>query len=141
MTGSRGFTLAGLTALCILALPGCALIDTVVWGADGAEVIRITEDLIDDLSADGTTELICDGADVDLGAPADWSGRGAGEPERTGAAAAEQDIPWAQWSINIELLPLGASVGDSFPGDVLYRQTDDGLCVDDVPWTTREHVG
>lgn len=38
--------------------------------------------------------------------------------------------------INLEGLPDGTTGGDTYPGDVFYRGTDDGLCVIDIAWQT-----
>ena len=35
-----------------------------------------------------------------------------------------------------EGLPEGLTPGSTFPGDVFYRETDEGLCVIDIAWST-----
>lgn len=42
---------------------------------------------------------------------------------------------------SVEGLPEGAVPGIHYPGDVFYRETDDGLCVVDVAWVTLVAVG
>ena len=107
------------------------------WGIDGARIIQTTETLIDDLASDGASDLVCENAEVDLGEPGDWTARSAGEPERFVAEYWVEQVPLdPQWSINLEGVPEGASSGDQFPGDVFYRETDDGFCVIDVVWST-----
>jgi len=136
MKPSRSLALAGIAALCAASLTGCS-VDALVWGNDGAQVIHTTETLIDDLSSGGATALVCDDAVVDLGSTADWEGRSAGEPEQFVGDYWDEQVPLdPQWSINLEGLPAGATSGDEFPGDVFYRETDDGLCVIDVAWST-----
>ena len=41
-----------------------------------------------------------------------------------------------QWRINVEGYPDGLTAGETFPGDVFFRETDAGLCVIDVDWPT-----
>lgn len=83
-----------------------------------------------------------DDSAADLGESTDWVGLSAGEPERfVGGYWDEQVSLDPQWSINLENLPVGAVPGDTYPGDVFYRETDAGLCVVDVVWWTIESVG
>jgi len=125
--------IAGLVA----GLAGCSL-DAVIWGADGARVIDTSERLIDAAGAADADGLLCSGAEVDLGEAADWRERSAGEPARF------SDGYWPQqagldpaWNINLEnLVPGGPGLGATYPGDVFYRETDDGLCVIDIAWST-----
>ncbi|WP_442574167.1 hypothetical protein ACSBPH_09840 [Microbacterium sp. F51-2R] len=118
------------------ALAGCSL-DSLVWGADGARVIQTTEELIDALAGDIPTDLICPDSAADLGEPSDWVGRSAGEPEHFVADYWDKQAPLdPQWNINLEGLPAGVRPGSTFPGDVFYRETPDGLCVIDVVWST-----
>lgn len=113
-----------------------------IWGPDGSRVIDTTEQLIDEVVDGVDTMLLCTGAVLELGTPADWEGLSAGEPERfTGDFWEEQIALDPQWSINLEGLPAGAQPGDTFPGDVFYRDAGDGLCVIDVTWVTLEAVG
>ncbi len=132
----RSFALVGFAVVCSTTLTGCS-IDSLIWGTEGARVIGTTENLIQDLAKDGTTDLVCADAQVDLGTPNDWDGLSAGEPERFAAEYWEAQVPLdPQWSINLEGLPSGATPGNQHPGDVFYRETKDGLCVIDVAWWT-----
>ncbi len=118
------------------ALTGCS-VDSVIWGQDGARVIQTTEELVDAM-ADGTpTDLICEDSAAELGEPSDWLGLSAGEPERFVAEYWEEQVPLdPQWNINLEGLPEGLTPGSRFPGDVFYRETDEGVCVIDIAWST-----
>lgn len=122
-------------------LTGCS-VDTLIWGNDGAQVIQTTEKLVSDLASGETSDLVCMDSVAHLGAPSDWAGLSAGEPEEFVAEYwADQAALNPQWSINLEGLPEGAAPGSHYPGDVFYRETDDGLCVIDVAWTTLVAVG
>ncbi|MBO0980625.1 hypothetical protein [Microbacterium sp. SD291] len=141
MKSLRALALAGLAAVCTAGLTGCS-VDALIWGSDGAQVIQTTEDLVQDMASGGASDLLCEGADVDLGAAGDWEGRSAGEPEKFFAGYWEDQVPLdPQWNINVEGLPPGVAPGDEFPGDVFYRETDDGLCVVDVVWSTLVYEG
>ncbi|MFI8593275.1 hypothetical protein ACIGCK_02425 [Microbacterium sp. NPDC078428] len=136
MRGFHAVGVLGCIGVGVVTLSGCST-DVLIWGSDGARVIEVTDQLIGEVAADGRSVLVCANADVQLGTPADWEGRSAGEPERfTGQFWAEQVPLDPHWSINIEGLPEGASPGDQFPGDVFYRESGDGLCVIDVVWAT-----
>jgi len=137
----RSFALVGFAVACSTTLTGCS-VDTLIWGADAARVIGTTENLIQDLAKDGTTDLICADAEVDLGTPKDWDGLSAGEPERFVAEFWELQVPLdPNWSINLEGLPISLTQGSEYPGDVFYRETDDGLCLIDVGWNTLVDAG
>lgn len=141
MKARRTLALSALALSGVVTLTGCS-IDTVIWGSDGARVIQTTETLIDALGSGETFDLVCDDAEPDLGAARDWEGRSAGEPERFVAEFWREQVTLdPQWNINVEGLPDGATPGDEFPGDVFYRETDDGLCVVDVTWSTLAYVG
>ena len=141
MKPRRALALAGFATVCAVVSSGCS-VDTLIWGNDGAQVIQTTENLIKDLASGGTSELVCEDAEADLGTAKDWEGRSAGEPERFVADYWDEQVPLdPQWSINLEGLPEGANPGDKHPGDVFYRETDDGLCVIDVAWSTLIAVG
>ena len=141
MKPRRVLALAGFATVSAVVLSGCS-VDTLIWGNDGAQVIQATENLIKDLASGGTSDLVCEDAEADLGTANDWEGRSAGEPERFVAEHWGEQVPLdPQWSINLERLPEGATPGDAFPGDVFYRETDDGLCVIDVAWSTVIAVG
>lgn len=133
-----GLSAGTLTAL----LAGCS-IDVLIWGQDGAQVIQSTEKLVADLASGETSDLVCPDSTVELGTPADWSELSAGEPEKFAAQYwPGQAVLNPQWSINLEGLPEGAVPGSVYPGDVFFRETDDGgLCAVDVTWTTLIAVG
>ena len=131
--------LPGRTASLVVAgafvatLAGCS-IDAVIWGQDGAHVIETTERLIDAAASGEQHALVCDGADPGLGEPQDWKGLSAGEPEHFHADYwADQASLDPAWNINLEL--EYAVAGYVFPGDVFYRDTENGLCVVDVVWS------
>lgn len=127
-----GLSVGSLAAL----LTGCS-IDTVIWGKDGARVIQTTERLVSDLASGKKSGIICKDSVAELGKPGDWSGLSAGEPEEFFAGHwVDQAAFDPQWSINLEGLPEGAMPGKHYPGDVFYREADDGLCVIDVAWST-----
>lgn len=127
-------------ALAVL-LTGCS-VDTLIWGSDGAQVIQLTEKLVSDLASGETSESVCMNSVAELGAPSDWAGLSAGEPEEFVAKYwVDQAALDPQWNINLEGLPEGAVPGSRFPGDIFYRATDDGLCVIDVAWSTLIAVG
>lgn len=132
----RGAAAGASVAVLAAAMTGCS-VDTLIWGPDGAQVIETTELLTRDLSAGEPSEIICDDSVADLGEPTDWAGLSAGEPEHfTGEHWIEKAPLGPQWMINLEGLPDGATGGDTYPGDVFYRGTDDGLCVIDIAWQT-----
>lgn len=125
-----------------MTVTGCSVVDALIWGNDGAEVIATTEDLIEALASGGTSGLLCEDFAAELGTAADWAGLAAGEPERFFADYWEDQVALdPQWNINLEGLPDGIAVGDAYPGDVFYRETDEGLCVIDVVWPTLIAVG
>lgn len=119
-----GLSVGALAAL----LTGCS-IDSLIWGSDGAQVIQTTEKLVSDLASGETSDIVCMDSVADFGAPSDWSGLSAGEPE-------EFSAEYWEWSINLEGPPEGAMPGTHYPGDIFYRDIDDGLCVIDVSWST-----
>lgn len=127
-----GLSVGTLAAL----LTGCSL-DTLIWGSDGAQVIQTTEQLVSAVASGETSDLVCADSMADLGTPSDWSGVSAGEPEKfTPEYWTDQVALAPQWSINLEGLPEGAVPGTRYPGDVFYRETDEGLCVIDIVWST-----
>lgn len=138
MTRSRRVAAVGAAACLTVVLSACVP-DALLWGADGAEVIRTTERLIDLAVAGDADSVVCEGHDPELGEPADWDGLSAEEPGRFVAehwpdqAAHEPD-----WSINLSLGAERVTAGEQFPGDVFYRTTEDGLCLMDVVWSTVE---
>lgn len=123
-------------------MTGCSVVDALIWGNDGAEVIATTETLVEELASGGTPDLFCEGFAGELGTATDWGGLAAGEPERFSEDFWDDHVALdPQWNINLEGLPEGISVGETFPGDVFYRETDGGLCVIDVAWSTLVAVG
>lgn len=133
---SRGAALVVVALVLSAALTGCS-IDSVIWGPDGARVIQTTEELIDAMADGNPTDLICPDSAADLGEPSDWVGLSAGEPEHFFADYWDKQVPLdPQWNINLEGLPEGLAPGSTFPGDVFYRETADGLCVIDIAWST-----
>jgi hypothetical protein len=105
-------------------------------------VIQTTEELVDDMSTDEASGLICDDSVADLGEATDWAGLSAGEPEHfVGDYWEKQAVLDPQWIINLEGLPEGLTPGSTYPGDVFYRETDEGLCVIDIAWSTLVDVG
>lgn len=136
MNRARGAAFAFITLVLSVALTGCS-VDSVIWGADGARVIETTEELIDAMADDGSTDLACADSVAELGHPSDWVGLSAGEPEHFFADYWDEQAPLdPQWNINLEGLPEGLAPGSAFPGDVFYRETDEGLCVIDIAWST-----
>lgn len=124
-----------------VVLAGCSL-DAVIWGPSGARVIETTETLIDEMASGEPSDLLCDDSIAVLGSPADWQGLAAGEPEQFFAEYWEDQVPLdPQWNINLEGLPDGIEPGSEFPGDVFYRETEDGLCVADIAWATLVEEG
>lgn len=110
--------------------------DAVIWGPDGAQVIKTTEDLIDAMAVGNQSDLICADSVAELGGPDDWIGLAAGEPEHFVPDFWEEQAPLEpQWNINLEGLPEGAEPGTSYPGDVFYREAGAGLCVVDIAWS------
>ena len=136
MSDRRFLAVAGIVTVGAGSLTGCS-VDAMIWGPDGAAVIRATDAVVEDMTSGIATDLVCDDATPELGTAADWQGLSAGEPERFRAEYWEDLVPLdPQWNINLEGLPDGAVQGDEFPGDIFYRETDEGLCVVEVVWST-----
>ena len=132
----RGAALALVALVLPAGLTGCS-IDSVIWGPDCAGVIQTTEELVDAMAEGNPTDLICADSAAELGEPSDWQGLSAGEPEHFFADYWDEQVPLdPQWNINLEGLPEGLTPGSTFPGDVFYRETDEGLCVIDIAWST-----
>jgi hypothetical protein len=132
----RGAAVATFALVISAALTACS-VNSVIWGPDGAHVIQTTDDLVDDMANGDPTDLICADSAAELGTPRDWIGLSAGEPERFFADYWDEQVPLdPQWNINLEGLPDGLTPGSTFPGDVFYQETDDGLCVIDIAWST-----
>lgn len=136
MRRTRATAVAGLAAL-VLVVSGCAAVDYVIWGADGAAVIRTTERFIDAAAGGDAASFVCDGHDPELREPEDWAGMSAEEPEGFHAEYWPDQAPLGpSWNINLSLPAERVSPGSEHPGDVFYRGTDDELCVVDVVWST-----
>ncbi|WJL94686.1 hypothetical protein QSU92_11990 [Microbacterium sp. ET2] len=125
-----------------LVLAGCSL-DTVVWGPEGAAVIRQADRVIAAGASEDAAAVACDDSGADFGESADWRGLEPGEPERFDPGSWRSDpVPLdAEWIINLELDGSRVSEGLRFPGDVLFGEHDGELCVIDVLWSTIDSVG
>ncbi|WP_404433735.1 hypothetical protein LG299_04305 [Microbacterium lacus] len=136
---TRSMVSAGLAVALAIGITGCSL-DTVIWGVDGAAVIAATDAVIIAARTGEAEALACEDGVADFGEPADWTGLEPGEPERyTGTYWKEQAPLDPDWSINLEMgVPEG---GGSVPGDLFFRDTEDGLCVVDLVWATVIEVG
>lgn len=133
----RASSLIGAGVLVTVAA-GCSL-DTVIWGPDGAHVIETTEQLIHAAASGEADALGCADSTADFGEPEDWESLSAGEPERFNSEYwPDQALLDPSWSINLELGAEGGVSGQVLPGDVFYRETDDGLCIADIAWSTIE---
>lgn len=133
----RSLAVAVLAAGCAVVATGCSVVDALIWGSDGAEVIATTEAFIGDVASGEASGLLCEDFAAELGTAADWAGLAAGEPERFSVDYWEDRVALdPQWNINLEGLPAGIAGGETYPGDIFYRETDEGLCVIDVVWST-----
>src|SRR5690606_6433172 len=113
----------------VVVLSACSA-DALIWGPDGARVIETTERLIDAAEAGDAAAFVCPDAEVDLGDPVDWDGLSAEEPEGFVADHwVEQATLDPVWSINLSLPPDRVEAGETYPGDVFYRDSDEGLCL------------
>lgn len=129
-------TVAGLSLLggAATVLTACS-IDTVIWGAEGARVIQVTEEVIQEVTAGELDPRKCVDSTADFGDPQQWTGLSAGEPGRLqGDFWDEQQALGATWSINLE--GLQPRDGAELPSDVFYREIDDELCIVDIVWST-----
>ena len=136
MRRTRATAVVGVTALA-LVVSGCAVVDHVVWGADGAAVIRTTERFIDAAAAGDGASFVCDGHDPKLREPEDWAGMSAEEPEGFHAEFWADQAPLEpSWIISLSLPDERVAPGSEHPGVVFYRHADDELCVVDVAWST-----
>jgi hypothetical protein len=132
-----GLLVAGLASV----LAGCSM-DTVIWGPEGARVIDTTTKVIDAAASGSAAEYACADSVADFGAPQDWDGLAAGEPEAFNAHHWSAQAPLdPAWSINLEGAGANAPEGEEAPGDVFYQRDGDDLCVVDVAWTTRISTG
>ncbi|MFJ6653500.1 hypothetical protein ACIQLJ_11955 [Microbacterium sp. NPDC091313] len=128
----------GLAAL----LAGCsmdaAMMDTVMWGPEGARVISTTDALIAAAAAGDGAAMNCADSVAEFGDAEHWQGLQSGEPESFRAGYWEQQAALKPtWNINLEYSGATAEPGESFPSDVFYQRSGDGLCVVDVAWSTR----
>ncbi|MDF2582191.1 MAG: hypothetical protein K0R33_834 [Mycobacterium sp.] len=122
--------------LLLVALTGCS-VDSLIWGTEGAGVIQTTNRVIEAGQSGEAASFLCSTAEVDLGEPSDWQGLTAGEPEHFNPEYwAEQAPLEPAWNVNLQLEPERAVSGYAFPGDVFFQETEDGLCVLDVVWST-----
>ncbi|SEB81867.1 hypothetical protein SAMN04489806_1858 [Paramicrobacterium humi] len=136
MEALRRAMLLCAAAVLVVLLAGCS-VNQVIWGRDGARVIETTERLIDAGVAGESASFACDDAVVDFRQPEDWRELYPGEPEKFSARYwREQAELDPAWSINVSLEQDRVAPGLEFPGDVFYRETDDGLCVVDIAWWT-----
>ncbi|UWX97377.1 hypothetical protein N2K95_01390 [Arthrobacter zhaoxinii] len=102
-------------------------------------MIETTEQLIHAAAAGEADAIACGDAKADFGEPQDWKDLAAGEPERFNPAFwPERALLDASWNINLEHRAEGVVPGQVFPGDVFYRETDDGFCIADIAWSTVE---
>jgi hypothetical protein len=125
-------------AMLTVVLTGCS-VDAVIWGPDGAAVIQTTEDLIHAAAAGDAGAYVCEGHDPEFRTPADWEGLSAEEPERFVADYwPDQVVLDPAWNINLSLSEARVEGGLEFPGDVFYRETDNGLCLVEVVWSMVE---
>ncbi|MFS2240717.1 hypothetical protein [Microbacterium sp. OR16] len=130
---------AAIATASVIGLSGCAGMDSLIWGQDGATTISTTERLIEAAAQGDASGFVCNGADPELREPADWEGLSAEEPERFVPEYWEQFAALdPQWSINLSLPEDRVAPGVEYPGDVFYRDTDDGLCLVAVAWWTME---
>lgn len=111
-------------------LSGCAVVDRVVWGADGYAVKAAARGVIA-AAQEGEEPDLCPGAAVDLGDPAGWSGAGAGEPEPFQAHWWAQDVRDADptWEINVDADFDAVRGSDQHPGSLAFREEGGGLCL------------
>lgn len=138
----RSTAVAVLAAGCVVTATARSVVDALIWGNDGAAVIATTERLVEDLASGGTSGLFCEDFEGEVGTATDWGGLASGEPERFSHDFWEDQVALdPHWNINLEGLPAGIAVDDIYPGDVFYRETDEGLCVIDVVWSTLVAVG
>ncbi|WP_147436666.1 hypothetical protein [Microbacterium telephonicum] len=102
-------------------------------------MIDTTEQLIAAADASCQDALACEDTAAVFGDAGVWEGLSAGEPEQSDPETVI-DAPGvdATWRINLEGLSASALSGEEVPTDVLYRETEAGLCVADVIWQTIE---
>lgn len=119
-----------------LMLTACS-VDMLIWGAEGARVIQITEEVIQDAAAGEPTPRACPDAAADFGVREQWIGLSAGEPERLqGDFWEDQQALGATWAINLEGRTDALTQEAETPSDVFYSEVDDELCIVDIEWGT-----
>ena len=124
-----------------LVLSGCSL-NTLIWGADGAEVIETTDRFAEAAAEGDASSYICAGHNPRLGEPDEWEGVTGEEPERFVPEYWPTVVPLdPAWSINVSVPFERLVEGMEIPGDVFYQQRSDGLCVVDVVWATVSYIG
>lgn len=128
---------AAALAAAAVVLSGCAGLNTLIWGQDGAAVISATETLIAAAAEDEASSMVCEGSTPELRSPSDWEGLAAEEPEKFDPDVREEFSSLdPQWSINLSLIGERARAGVEYPGDVFYRDNDGRLCLVAVRWST-----
>lgn len=130
----RIFTLGvciSLAAACV----ACST-DSVVWGAEGAQVRAVTEQVIDDIEASGETSKVCTDAAVELGSSTAWEGLAAGEPEEyTGDQWEDFADLSPTWVINLSPTHTEHVEGvQEVPVYLFYRGSGEDLCVVGIEW-------
>lgn len=131
----RAAASGGVLALAAM-LASCS-VDTLIWGPEGAGVIRTAEELVAAVADGGAEDLVCSGRELDLGEPQQWDGLSAEEPERFVEGYWEEQAELdPAWSINLSLPADRAVSGETFPGDVFFREIDGELCLVDIAWST-----
>lgn len=118
----------------LVTLAGCS-VDEMLWGAEGANVIETTEQLIAAATSRAQDSLACPDSAANFGDAGLWNGLDAGEPEPFDPTTS-RDRPGldATRRINLEGAGIGVDSGREVPTDVFYRTTETGLCVADIIW-------
>lgn len=139
MSRPRSAVIAAIAALAMTGAlcTGCS-VDTVIWGAEGARVIALADDVVDQVIAGAESPRACPLSSPEFGEPQRWLGLSGGEPERlAGDFWKDQRSLGAVWTINLEGLDsTTAENGGRYPSYVFFAETDDDLCVIDIEWGT-----
>ncbi|WP_430591622.1 hypothetical protein [Humidisolicoccus flavus] len=136
MNSARRTLCATGALLAVTALSGCALANFLIWGPEATEVIDETEAYIDLAAAGDADALACEGTTIDTGDAEIWIDLAAGEPEQFNADYWEQvEDADASWTINIEGSGP-APIGTKVPGSLVFKDTEEGLCVVHLEWAT-----
>lgn len=134
--------LARVAAIVTIAATGAVLtgcsVDTMIWGSEGAQVIEVTDQIVQEVVAGADSPRACALSSPEFGDPERWFGLSGGEPERlTGDFWKQQRSLGAEWAINLEGLDTTtAENGGSYPSYVFFSETNGELCVVDVEWGT-----